>query len=118
MGKDVLCFLEPEMCESVRCQLSDVCCRPAADLCTCSCGVQTAGKAALVALTTHAVSCMPLPPPALAHTPSHHTPSHTITHSHNRYSKEWEVTVRRLGRWIDFENDYKTLDPQFMESVW
>lgn len=35
-----------------------------------------------------------------------------------RYSKEWEVTVKRLGRWIDFENDYKTLDPQFMESVW
>lgn len=34
------------------------------------------------------------------------------------YSKEWEVTVRRLGRWIDFENDYKTLDPSFMESVW
>jgi len=28
------------------------------------------------------------------------------------------VTVKRLGRWIDFENDYKTLDPQFMESVW
>jgi isoleucyl-tRNA synthetase len=35
-----------------------------------------------------------------------------------RYSKEWEVTVKRLGRWIDFENDYKTLDPSFMESVW
>jgi isoleucyl-tRNA synthetase len=26
--------------------------------------------------------------------------------------------VHRLGRWIDFENDYKTLDPTFMESVW
>ena len=35
-----------------------------------------------------------------------------------RYSKEWEKTVTRLGRWIDFENDYKTLDPEFMESVW
>jgi hypothetical protein len=34
------------------------------------------------------------------------------------YSKQWEVTVKRLGRWIDFENDYKTLDPSFMESVW
>ena len=34
------------------------------------------------------------------------------------YSKEWEKTVTRLGRWIDFENDYKTLDPTFMESVW
>lgn len=28
------------------------------------------------------------------------------------------MTVRRLGRWIDFEDDYKTLDPEFMESVW
>ena len=35
-----------------------------------------------------------------------------------RYSKEWEKTVTRTGRWIDFENDYKTLDPSFMESVW
>lgn len=36
----------------------------------------------------------------------------------NRYSGEWEKTVHRLGRWIDFEDDYKTLDPTFMESVW
>lgn len=35
-----------------------------------------------------------------------------------RYSKEWEVTVKRVGRWIDFENDYKTMQPTFMESVW
>jgi isoleucyl-tRNA synthetase len=35
-----------------------------------------------------------------------------------RYSKEWESVVKRIGRWIDFENDYKTLDPTFMESVW
>ncbi|KAG0615444.1 hypothetical protein M758_5G041400 [Ceratodon purpureus] len=35
-----------------------------------------------------------------------------------RYSKEWEKTVTRMGRWIDFDNDYKTLDPEFMESVW
>lgn len=35
-----------------------------------------------------------------------------------RYTKEWEKTVTRLGRWIDFKNDYKTLDPSFMESVW
>ncbi|KAF1656420.1 Isoleucine--tRNA ligase, cytoplasmic, partial [Eudyptes chrysocome] len=34
-----------------------------------------------------------------------------------RYSKEWELSVTRLGRWIDFENDYKTLYPEFMESV-
>ena len=35
-----------------------------------------------------------------------------------RYSSEWEATVKRTGRWIDFQNDYKTLDPPFMESVW
>lgn len=35
-----------------------------------------------------------------------------------RYSSEWEKIVTRLGRWIDFRNDYKTLDPTFMESVW
>ena len=35
-----------------------------------------------------------------------------------RYSKEWEKTVKRLGRWIDTENDYKTMEPWYMESVW
>ena len=35
-----------------------------------------------------------------------------------RYSKEWEYTVTRLGRWIDFKNDYKTMYPWFMESIW
>lgn len=39
-------------------------------------------------------------------------------HLSHRYTKEWETTVTRLGRWIDFENDYKTMDPNFMESVW
>lgn len=35
-----------------------------------------------------------------------------------RYSNEWETSVRRMGRWIDFKNDYKTLYPWFMETVW
>ncbi|KAJ1911265.1 isoleucine--tRNA ligase [Tieghemiomyces parasiticus] len=35
-----------------------------------------------------------------------------------KYSSEWRTTVERLGRWIDFDNDYKTLDVTFMESVW
>ena len=26
--------------------------------------------------------------------------------------------VQRMGRWVDFENDYKTMDPSFMETVW
>jgi isoleucyl-tRNA synthetase len=33
------------------------------------------------------------------------------------YTKEWEEYVTRMARWVDFENDYKTLDPGFMESV-
>jgi hypothetical protein len=35
-----------------------------------------------------------------------------------KYSTEWEQTVKRIGRWIDFKNDYKTLNTSFMESVW
>ncbi|XP_014670049.1 PREDICTED: isoleucine--tRNA ligase, cytoplasmic-like [Priapulus caudatus] len=35
-----------------------------------------------------------------------------------RYSDDWETIVTRLGRWIDFKNDYKTLYPWFMESIW
>jgi len=35
-----------------------------------------------------------------------------------RYSSEWETRVTRMGRWIDFKNDYKTLDRSYMESVW
>lgn len=35
-----------------------------------------------------------------------------------RYASEWEKIVGRLGRWIDFQNDYKTLYPWFMESIW
>lgn len=34
------------------------------------------------------------------------------------YSGEWRKTVERMGRWIDFDNDYKTLNFSFMESVW
>ncbi|MDA0323591.1 MAG: isoleucine--tRNA ligase [Verrucomicrobia bacterium] len=34
------------------------------------------------------------------------------------YVEEWRKTITRLGRWVDFENDYKTMDPGYMESVW
>ncbi|WP_099332791.1 isoleucine--tRNA ligase [Actinomyces minihominis] len=34
-----------------------------------------------------------------------------------RYTKEWEDYVFRQARWVDFENDYKTLDPDYMEST-
>jgi isoleucyl-tRNA synthetase len=35
-----------------------------------------------------------------------------------RFAEEWETIVGRTGRWIDFKNDYKTLNLPFMESVW
>ncbi|KAK7948360.1 isoleucyl-tRNA synthetase [Apiospora aurea] len=35
-----------------------------------------------------------------------------------RYREEWRHTIERLGRWIDFENDYKTMDLTFMETDW
>jgi isoleucyl-tRNA synthetase len=35
-----------------------------------------------------------------------------------RYTAEWEKTINRIGRWVDFENDYKTMEPWYMESVW
>ena len=35
-----------------------------------------------------------------------------------RYTREWRETVDRMARWVDFENDYKTMDIDFMESVW
>lgn len=34
------------------------------------------------------------------------------------YANEWRKTIGRLGRWIDFDNDYKTMDASFMESCW
>ncbi len=33
------------------------------------------------------------------------------------YTKEWEDYVTRQARWVDFENDYKTMNSSFMESV-
>ncbi|AQL04447.1 hypothetical protein ZEAMMB73_Zm00001d046532 [Zea mays] len=35
-----------------------------------------------------------------------------------KYISEWEAMVTRTRRWIDFKNDYKTMDLNFMESVW
>ena len=34
-----------------------------------------------------------------------------------RYTDEWRAYVTRQARWVDFDNDYKTLDPNYMESV-
>ncbi len=35
-----------------------------------------------------------------------------------RYTEEWKVTVNRMGRWVDFTQTYRTMDLNFMESVW
>ncbi|MBS0554101.1 MAG: class I tRNA ligase family protein, partial [Proteobacteria bacterium] len=33
-------------------------------------------------------------------------------------SSEWEDTIDRIGRWVDFRGAYKTMDKDYMESVW
>jgi len=35
-----------------------------------------------------------------------------------RYVGEWRRTVTRMGRWVDFDHDYKTMDRDFMETIW
>nr|WQM43425.1 isoleucine-tRNA ligase [Candidatus Lariskella arthropodarum] len=34
-----------------------------------------------------------------------------------RYTEEWEAYVERQARWVDFANDYKTMEMPYMESV-
>ena len=35
-----------------------------------------------------------------------------------RYTNEWKHTITRMGRWVDFEHGYRTMDKDYMESVW
>ena len=35
-----------------------------------------------------------------------------------RFDKEWEKIMKRIGRWVDMEHSYKTMDTTYMESVW
>ncbi len=35
-----------------------------------------------------------------------------------QYTHEWKKMVNRIGRWVEFDNAYKTMDPTYMESVW
>jgi isoleucyl-tRNA synthetase len=35
-----------------------------------------------------------------------------------RYMEEWKQTVQRMGRWVSFDRTYRTMDIDFMESVW
>ncbi len=34
------------------------------------------------------------------------------------FANEWGKTVRRMGKWIEFDNAYKTMDQEYMETVW
>ena len=33
-------------------------------------------------------------------------------------SETWRATIDRIGRWVDFDHSYRTMDKDFMESVW
>lgn len=35
-----------------------------------------------------------------------------------QYAEDWKKVIRRLGRWVDMENAYRTMDLPFMESIW
>lgn len=35
-----------------------------------------------------------------------------------RYTAEWRHTVERMGRFVDMDHDYRTMDPDYMESIW
>ncbi len=35
-----------------------------------------------------------------------------------RYTSEWEKVVKRMGRWVDFDRGYRTMDLDYMESIW
>lgn len=35
-----------------------------------------------------------------------------------KYTAEWRKTITRMGRWVDFDDDYKTMSSDYMESIW
>jgi len=35
-----------------------------------------------------------------------------------RYASEWKEIIERVGRWVEFDDAYKTMDATYMESVW
>ncbi len=34
------------------------------------------------------------------------------------YTQDWKKMIERIGRWVEFDNAYKTMDSTYMESVW
>lgn len=41
-----------------------------------------------------------------------------VRNNMNQTSAAWEDTIDRIGRWVDFKGAYKTMDKDYMESVW
>ncbi len=35
-----------------------------------------------------------------------------------RYTAEWKRLIDRVGRWVDWSSQYRTMDPEYMESIW
>lgn len=35
-----------------------------------------------------------------------------------KYADEWRESVERTGRWVDMDDDYRTMNPEYMESIW
>ncbi len=35
-----------------------------------------------------------------------------------RFADEWKAFIPKVGRWVDMENDYRTMNPEFMQSTW
>ena len=46
-----------------------------------------------------------------------HASTSTAARSCMQFRKEWEYYVNRSARWVDFDNDYSTMDLSYMESV-
>lgn len=44
--------------------------------------------------------------------------NHACRESVTKYTREWRTYIKRLGRWVDMDNEYRTMDMPFMESVW
>jgi isoleucyl-tRNA synthetase len=44
--------------------------------------------------------------------------NHSCRASVLRYADIWKKTIPRLGRFVDMENDYRTMEPWYMESIW
>ncbi|MBW6440447.1 class I tRNA ligase family protein [Patescibacteria group bacterium] len=44
--------------------------------------------------------------------------NNTCHNSVLRYAEDWKKFIPRMGRWVDMENDYRTMDWKYTESIW